>query len=202
MRSILAVWILLVTTQVAAAEIHAGAQHVLLMTAGDTGELDVEPGRGFAAFVDVFWSPRVSTRFAGTFVNPAAILFPSTPPPADVDLGTLGLDLYSATARWHCGAGSRFSAFVGAGGALVVIGNLDDRFGEDVEIEFDPELTLVAEGGVRYRIHPRITLEAGVAYLPLEVTSEILRSTDARITLPAAIALDPLIVSAGASWRF
>jgi hypothetical protein len=185
-----------------AADIEAGGQHVIAMTGGDTGTLDVKTSRGFSAHVEVFWSDRVSTRGTATFLNPAAILFPDNPPPTDVDLGTLGLDSYSATARIHLGGQRRLSAFAGGGAALVVIGNLDDQFGDAVEIEFDPETTFVAEGGLRYRIFPRVVLEAGVTYMPLEAEADILRATDPRYPLPSTIAVDPLIVSVGAAWRF
>ena len=185
-----------------AAEIEAGVQHVIAMASGDTGTLDVKTSRGFGAHVEVFWSDRVSTRAAAVFLNPAAILFPENPPPTDVDLGTLGLDIYSATARIHLGGQRRLSAFAGGGAALVVIGNLDDQFGDAVEIEFDPETTFVAEAGLRYRIFPRVVLEAGVTYMPLEAEADILRATDPRYPLPSTIAVDPLIVSAGAAWRF
>ncbi|HEV7242372.1 MAG TPA: outer membrane beta-barrel protein [Thermoanaerobaculia bacterium] len=184
--------VLLIALPLHAAEIEAGGSHVIAMAAGDTGTLDVKTSRGFSAHVEVFWSDRVSTRGTATFLNPAAILFPDNPPPTDVDLGTLGLDIYSATARIHFG--NRFSAFAGGGAALVVIGNLDDQFGDAVEIEFDPETTFVAEAGVRYRIHPRVVLEMGVTYMPLEL--------EAPAPLPSSIAVDPLIVSAGAAWRF
>lgn len=206
MRSAIVTLGLLLAAPVLAAEVEAGAQHLVAIAMGesrfDGGELTFEQGRGFGAFVEVFWSEWFSTRAAATFVNPAVILFPEAPPPNDVDLGTLGLDIYSATARVHFAGRSRFSAYAGAGGALVVIGNLDDRFGENVEIEFDAKTTLVAEAGVRYRIRPRIALEVGVMYLPLEAEPNVRRATDPRIPLPASVAVDPLIVSAGASWRF
>jgi hypothetical protein len=161
-----------------AAEIEAGAQHVIAM-AGDNEALTIDTSRGFGAHVEVFWSEAFSTRAAGTFLNPAIY----TP---EVDLGTMGLDIWSATARWHLGR-SRFSGYAGAGAALVMIGNLEDQFGDTVERELDPELAGVVEGGVRYRIHPRIVLELGATYIPLQVEE---------------IAVDPLIVSAGAAWRF
>lgn len=202
MRSISLLLAVLLCASLAAAEVEAGAQHVVVLPTGDTGTLDIVAGRGFAVFADVVWSPRFSTRAAATFVNPAAILFPDEPPPADVDLGTLGLDIYSVTVRVHCGGRLRFSAFAGAGGALFVIGNLDDYFGEAIEAEFDPEVTVLVEGGVRYRIHPRVSLELGVAYLPLEAEAGILLASDPRAPLPSTLGLDPLIVSAGASWRF
>jgi hypothetical protein len=172
-----------------AAEIEAGVAHVIALSS-DTGDLNIEPGRGFAAHADVFWTNSFSTRAAATFVNPAAY----TP---QVDLGTLGLDIYSATARWHLRPRSRVSAFAGAGGALVTIGDLDDQFGDEIEIEFDSEVAPVVEAGLRYRVYPRIVLELGATYIPLEATGD---AADPRV--PRTIAVDPLIVSVAASWRF
>jgi hypothetical protein len=190
---------LLFATSLRAADVEVGAQHVVSIPR-DEGTLDIEVSRGFGAHAEVFWRETVSTRFAATFLNPAAILFPENPPPSDVDLGTLGLDIYSATARYHFGG--RWAGFAGGGAALVVIGNLDDQFGEDVEIEFDPETTFVAEGGLRFRFRPRIVLELGVTYLPLEAEPEVLRASDPRYPLPATVTVNPVIVSAGAAWRF
>lgn len=193
--------ILLVAMSARAAELEVGAAHVVSIPR-DRGTLDIEVSRGFAAHAEIFFSDALSTRVAATFLNPAAILFPEDPPPSDVDLGTLGLDIYSATARYHFAPRARLSAFAGAGGALVVLGNLDDQFGTDVEVEFDPALTLVGEGGLRYRFRERIILELGVAYLPLEADSRILRAADPRYPVPGTVTVNPLIVSAGAAWRF
>ena len=187
--------LLLLAAPLHAADIEAGGQHVIGIPLGDSGELDIVTSRGFGAHVEVFWSERVSTRVTAVFLNPAAILFPENPPPSDLDLGTLGLDIYSATARVHFARYARFSAYAGGGAAFVSIGNLDDRFGDEVEINFDPVTTFVVEGGVRYRIHPRIVLELGAAYLPLELD-------DAPPPLQPTVGVDPLIVSVGAAWRF
>lgn len=193
--------ILLLATSLRAAEIEVGAQHVISIPR-DQGTLDVEVSRGFGAHAELFWRDALSARVAATFLNPAAILFPENPPPTDVDLGTLGLDIYSASARYHFGARRRLSAFAGGGAALVVIGNLDDQFGEDVEIELDPETTFLAEGGVRYRFRPSLVLELGVTYMPLEGEPRVLRARDPRYPLPEVVTVDPVIVSAGAAWRF
>ncbi|HEX7828973.1 MAG TPA: OmpW family outer membrane protein [Thermoanaerobaculia bacterium] len=191
--------ILLLALPLSAADFEAGIQHVVAMPMGESGDLDVPIGRGFAASGEWFFTPRVSARARALFVNPEAILFPSNPPPNDVDLGTIGLDLYSITARYHFAPERRLSAFVGGGGALAMIGNLDDRFGEEVEAEFDNETTLLVEGGLRYRFRPRIFLELSATYVPLEAEPKIARSA---YTLPDTVGLDPLIVSVGASWRF
>ena len=181
--------------------IEAGAQHVIAMF-GDNGELQIETSRGFSAHAELFWTEAFSTRASATFLNPAVILYPDNPPPADVDLGTLGLDLYAVTARWHIAPRSRFSLYAGAGGALVTIGNLDDQFGEDVEVDFDPELAPVVDAGVRYRFRPRVFLEAGVTYLALEAEGDVKRARDPRYQVPQAVAVDPLIVNVGSAWRF
>lgn len=176
MRTLLLVLFLAVPLH--GAQIEAGAQHVAAMY-GDNGSLQIDMSRGFGAHVEVFWLRSLSTRAAATFLNPAVY----TP---EVDLGTMGLDIWSATARWHPGR-SRLSGYAGAGAAFVTIGNLDDQFGDTIERELDPQFAAVVEGGLRYRIHPRIVLELGATYIPLQAEE---------------IAVDPLIVSAGAAWRF
>lgn len=193
--------VLLVAFPLAAADFEAGIRHVIAMPTGESGDLDIPMSRGFSATGEVFFTPRVSAQFTALFVNPEAILYPSAPPPDDVDLGTLGLDIYSATARVHFGAARRLSAFAGAGGALVVIGNLDDQFGDEVEAEFDNETTFVVEGGLRYRFRPRIFLELSAAYVPIEGKPKI-RIAHSAYALPDKVGIDPLIVSLGASWRF
>jgi opacity protein-like surface antigen len=202
MRVWIAIVALFVARTLCAADFELGAQHVVMKANGEAGDLNIETSRGFAASGEAFWTEGFSTRLAVTFLNPAAILFPSDPPPDDVDLGTLGLDLYSATARWHVAPRSRFSAYAGAGGALANIGNLDDQFGEDVEIEFEPETAWVVEAGLRYRFRPGIYLEAGATYMGLDAESDVRRSNDSRLDLPERVGIDPLIVSVGAAWRF
>lgn len=201
MRVVVLIASLLAAGVAVAAEIEAGMQHVLMMPAGN-GELEIEASRGFSAHAELFWRDALSARATMTFLNPAAILFPEKPPPDDVDLGTLGLDIYSVSARFHLGPQRRLSAFAGAGGAFVAIGNLDDQFGNDVEVDFDPEVTLLAESGLRYRFRQRIILEAGLLYLPLEGVSKIGRAADPRYTVPETVKVNPLIVSVGAAWRF
>ena len=180
MRSLLIV--LFLAIPMSAAEIEAGAAHVIMMP-GDNDELTIETSRGFGAHAEVFWSDALSTRAAATFLNPAVFA-------GDTDLGTLGLDFWSATARWHIAPRARLSGYAGAGGALVVFGNLEDQNGDALEYEFDAKIAPVVEAGLRYRMHPRIRLEAGVAYIPLDAESDI------------TVTIDPMIVSVGAAWRF
>ena len=188
--------LLFLALPLAAADFEAGVRHVVVKTLGDSGELELPLSRGFAATGEVFWSKRVSTMLAASFVNPEAILR------NEVDLGTLGLDVYSLTARWHVAPDARLSGFAGAGPAIVRIGNLDDQFGDVYEADFDNETTLALDGGLRYRLTPRVALELDVLYLPLDAKPIVRKATDPNVQLEETLGIDPLIVSVGASWRF
>jgi outer membrane protein W len=185
----------LVAVPLAAREFEAGVRHVIVTT-GDTGELDVKLSRGFAATAELYFlSHRFSTELSATFVNPEAIFA------NEVDLGTLGLQTTALTGRWNLRPESHLTFFVGAGPALVTIGNLDDQFDDKVEIDFDSELTVVGEAGLRYRLPaaPRVALVVTVAYMPLEPEPNVRRSN---IALPQRLGIDPMTFGIGATWRF
>jgi outer membrane protein W len=173
----------------------AGIRHLVVKPAGDSGDLEIPLSRGFAATAEVFWTARVSTQVAASFVNPEAILTPANAEP--VDLGTLGLDTYAASVRYHFAPDARVSAFAGAGAALVSIGDLDDQFGDAVEVEFGSETAFLAEAGVRYRLLPRLFIDATLSYMPLTADGE-----GRGDGVPRELGLDPVTFSAGASWRF
>jgi outer membrane protein W len=199
MRALALLTVLLLPICASAGEIEVGVHHVLAVSTGDSGDLDVPMGRGFEATAELFFSPRVSAHASALFVNPEAILYPSSAPGVDVDLGTIGIDLYSVSARYHLAAERRFSAFAGAGAALAVLGDLDDQFGPNVNAELEDEVTFFAEAGARYRFRPRLHLEFAAKYVPLETSPDVMRTS---YPLPDPIGLDPLIVSLGATWRF
>jgi hypothetical protein len=198
---------LLAAVPASAAELELGIRHLAMAPSGDSafagGELDVVSSRGFAATAEVFWTPRVSTQLAATFFNPAAILLPSNPPPNDLDLGTLGIDIYSLSGRYHWRSARTLSVFAGGGAAIVILGDLEDRFGDDIEMTLARETAFFVEGGVRYRVRPSIVFDAVVSYMPLEATPNFVRNdSNPRVALPPSVDLDPVTVSVGAAWRF
>jgi len=196
---------LMLAVPLRAADLELGIRHLSTWPRGekgfDGGDLEVVSSRGFGATAELFWTPRVSTQLAATFINPAAIVFPTNPPPNDLDLGTFGMDTYSVTARYHVAPDARFSPFVGAGGAMVIFGDLEDRFGDDIEMTFEHQIAPVVEGGVRCRLFERVRLEVSASYMPLEATPNHLRN-DTTVPLPSSVSVDPLTVSFGAAWRF
>lgn len=189
-------FVLLLAVPLRAADFEAGIRHVGMWPTASS-DVNVVSSRGFAATGEVFWTESISTQFAATFLNPAAFVGPNDV----VDLGTLGIDTYSATARWHFMPQRRWSAFAGAGVALVSLGNLEDRFGDDLEITFDNEITYLAEAGVRYRFVSNVYLDVAVSYMPLEAEATFVKN-DNQIVFPSTLNLNPLTVSAGAAWRF
>jgi outer membrane protein W len=205
MRTELVVLLLAMTVPLSGADLELGIRHAgTWITASDRfdgGTLDVVASRGFAATAEVFWTESLSTQLAATFLNPAAILYPAAPPPAEVDLNTLGIDTYSLAARWHLTPRSRWSAFVGGGGAVVSFGNLEERFADDIEMTFESEVAPFVEGGVRYQLLPRLVLDAAVSFMPLEAKPESIRNAT-NVVLPSSVPLDPLTLSVGAGWRF
>lgn len=190
-----------------AADLELGVRHLAMqpMSDGefDGGKVDVVSSRGFGATAELFWSERFSTQLAATFFNPATILYPENPPPHDVDLGTLGVDAYSLTARRHFVHGPRWSSFAGAGVAIVSLGNLEDRFGDDLEMELERATTYVAEAGLRYRIRSGVVLDVAVGWMPLDTAARFVRNeTEPRVELPERVEVDALLLSVGAAWRF
>jgi outer membrane protein W len=83
----------------------------------------------------------------------------------------------------------------------VILGDLEDRFGDDIEMTFDRETAWLVEGGVRYRVFPRVIVDAAVSYMPLEATPNHVRN-DTSVALPSSVKVDPFTISVGAAWRF
>lgn len=199
MKRLAVLLLLLFATPAFAQELELGFHHAATKIGGDTGTLDVADSRGFGASAELFFRPHVSTRLSATLINPAAILFPTTG--GDVDLGTLGIRTYAATARYHWRNEARLSLFAGGGAALVSLGTLDDRFGDEVYADFDDQITFVGEAGLRMRVpfERRIALEATVSYAPVSAEPRV-RETN--VALPRDLKLDPFTISVGATWRF
>ena len=200
MKAAIAGVLLLLAVPLHAADLELGLRHLSMRPTGEDafegGTLDIVSSRGFAATAELFWTPRISTQLAGTFVNPGTFIHN-----ANLDLGTFGIDTYSLTARYHFAPNARFSPFAGAGPALVIFGDLEDRFGDDIEMTFDREIGFLAEGGLRYRVFPSVVVDVAVSYMPLEATPNHVRN-DTSVVLPTIVKVDPLTISAGAAWRF
>lgn len=162
------------------------------------GRLELQQGMGFGVSAERFWSERISTHLSADFAQPEAFLYPASRG-EEIDLVTLGINPVALTVRYHVWPGSRISPFVGGGGAIVFLGDLDDRFGEAIHADFEPVWAPSAEAGFRYRVRPRVTLDFTAAFTPVSANLTVVRTNT---PLPARLEINPLVVSAGANWRF
>ncbi|HWW61038.1 MAG TPA: OmpW family outer membrane protein [Thermoanaerobaculia bacterium] len=189
-RRIVAILILLAAPALAQTEI--GARYIAT-SEQKTDSIELHTCQGFAAFGERFWSDRFSLRLEARFLQPAAFV-------SGVDLGTLGVEPVALTMRYHLAPNARFSPYAGAGVAYVRFGDLDDQFGDDVDITFDSETAFVGEAGVRLRLHERISFDFGVTYMPVDATPLVHRG--AGVALPDKIRINPIVLGGAASWRF
>jgi outer membrane protein len=179
-------------TEAWSAELEVGGRYFYIRPA-ESGALDLQTAMGFGVTAEVFWWDRVSTHLAASFSQPQAILG------RNLDLGTLGINPIALTARYHLAPQSRLSPFIGAGGALVMLGNLDDFFGDEILAEFENETAFAAEAGLRWRLTPHVRLEAALSRIALRAVPLVRKSN---VPLPSMIEIDPLSASGGVSWRF
>ena len=162
------------------------------------GSVDIGTSGGFAATGEVFISDRLSTHLAASFLNPAAFLRPDDA--EAIDLNTLGIDTYSATIRYQH-PGRRFTPFAGAGAGYTIFGNLEERFGDRIEMTFENSVSWIVEGGIRYHVMDGLWIDAAVAWMPLEAERATAKN-DTSLQLPERVAIDPVTISVGASWRW
>jgi len=184
----------LFATPAFAQEFEVGARHLIVSTSSDDA-IEIGESRGFAATAELFVSPRFSTELSAGFINPQATLADGT------DLGTLGVNTTALTARWNLAPHALISLFAGAGVAYVRVGNLDDQTDERIEVDFDSEVTYVAEAGARLRLRRarRLALVGTISYMPLKPELNVRRSN---VALPKELTLDPMTIGIGATWRF
>jgi outer membrane protein W len=186
-----------------AADVALGIRHLAHAPAGDArfegGDVEIVSSRGFGATAEMFFTPYVSAHAAATFVNPAAFLHPAGG--ETVDLNTLSMDTYAATARVHLDRGRRLVPFAGAGAAYTSFGNLEERFDDRIELSFDDAFSWIVEAGARYHVTHGLWIDATLSYMPLEAEPAFVRN-DTPLALPAKVTIDPAVFSVGAGWRW
>lgn len=188
-----------------AGELEIGLRHLastpLANGAYRGGEVEVVQSRGFAATAEHFFTPQISAHVAATFVNPAVFLHPRGAAASTIDLNTLGMDSYSASVRYHLTSIRMIRPYAGAGVCYTVFGNLEERFGDRIELRFDPAASWLVEAGLRHNVAGGLWLDAGVAFSPVRAEAGFVRN-ETTIDLPRAVQVDPLTISVGAAWRF
>lgn len=161
---------------------------------GEDIDFNFDSDQGFGIGLNVFWSNRISTEFTASQFSPEAAF------EGDVNFGNSSLDMIpiTATLQFHFAPDSRIDPYIGAGVAYVLFDEFDGELDEvDFDaIDVDDDYGFVINAGVSFDITPSFAIIADAKYVPVE--AEI----NASGLAPATLEINPLILSAGASFQF
>ena len=160
--------------------------------AGDIFDLEFEEDMGVGVLYNRFWTNSFSTEFA--YQRLGADLTASF---EDIDeqVGSLDLDVLSATAQLHFAKGSMISPYIGGGVAYVSgeVGSIDEDELEDADLE--NEIEFLANAGLNVGLGRGFALFLDGKYILSEARGE--GDTD-----DEALEINPLIISGGIKFRF
>ncbi|HUP45289.1 MAG TPA: OmpW family outer membrane protein [Thermoanaerobaculia bacterium] len=169
----------------------------------DLNDVEFDAAQGWGVSVNIFWSDRISTEFAGSVIDPELRVR---------DIGRtrvvfaepLEMIPITATLQFHLLPGSRFDPYVGVGAGYVIFQDIEDRNDLDEidfdRIDFEDDVGLVLNAGVRIGFTRNLGLYLDAKYMPLEAA--------ATAVFPGGenagqeIEINPLILAAGLSFSF
>lgn len=152
---------------------------------------------GFGATADIFWGERFSTEL-GIYAISADGTMDLGFLDETIELGSLDVTPATLMLRGHFGS-DRFDAYVGAGAVFATFESLErEDLGEGVLVlEIDDVFTWGANVGLSVGVSGGFRLGIDAKWIPLEADAIDEAGID-EVTLE----LDPLLLSAGAIWRF
>lgn len=160
--------------------------------ASDVFDVEFDEDMGVGVLYNRFWTSGFSTEFAyqrlGADLTISAEDF-------DEELGSLDLDILSATAQFHFAKGSLISPYIGGGAAYISgeVGSIDDDELEDSDLE--NEIEFLANAGLNVGLGRSFAVFLDGKYILYEARGEGDSDDD-------AIEVNPLILSAGIKFRF
>ncbi|HVE70101.1 MAG TPA: OmpW family outer membrane protein [Thermoanaerobaculia bacterium] len=160
--------------------------------AGDLFDVEFEEDMGVGLLYNRFWTSGFSTELAyqrlGADLTISADNFSE-------EIGSLDLDVLSATAQLHFARGAMIDPYIGGGVAYVSgqVGSIDADELEETDLE--NELELLANAGITVGLGRSLALFLDGKYIMYEARGE--GDSDGE-----AIDLNPLIISGGIKWRF
>lgn len=199
------------TPLVAQSGLEVGAHYVRLDPSGSNrfddadAELELDNGSGYGVSLGLRLSGRWSVQAAIASTKSEASIRSDVPPAGSFPLGELKLVPVTATVRLHLLGDARLDPYIGAGASWTSIDSLEgDRLSDlDLEeIEFDDEVSYVAEAGLRVRISERFLLEAGAKYIPVTSDSVARFIGDAGPGSAVEVELNPIVITGGLIFRF
>lgn len=160
--------------------------------AGDVFDLEFDEDMGVGILYNRFWTNSFSTEFA--YQRLGADLTLSFEDIAE-DVGSLDLDILSATGQLHFARGSIISPYIGGGVAYVSgeAGSIDEDELDDTDLE--SEVEFLANAGLNLGLGRSFIVFLDGKYILYEARGE--GESDGE-----ALDINPLIISGGIKFRF
>jgi outer membrane protein W len=160
--------------------------------AGDIFDVEFDEDMGVGILYNRFWTNRFSTEVA--YQRLGADLTLSFEDVAE-DVGSLDLDILSATAQLHFMRGGVVSPYIGGGAAYISgeAGSIDEDELGDTDLE--NEVEFLANAGINVGLGRGFAVFLDGKYIVYEARGEGDDEGD-------AIDINPLILSGGIKWRF
>lgn len=172
----------------------------------DEALLELDSAEGFGAGVAWFWSENVATELAAARISTPATLRFTTPPVDSFELGDVEITPVTLMLRYHFAPSGFIDPYIGAGAAYVMLDKFEGgaglgEIGLD-RITIEDEYGYAANAGISIRITPSIRLRLDGRYLAIETETRARFTGDPEETDPVDIEIEPLLISAGVSFRF
>jgi outer membrane protein W len=163
-----------------------------IQDADDILEVEFDEDMGVGVLYNRFWTNSFSTEFA--YQRLGADLTASFEDVTE-DIGSLDLDILSATAQLHFARGSIVSPYIGGGAAYVSgeAGAIDEAELEDTDLE--SEFEFLANAGINIGLGRGFAVFLDGKYILYEARGE--GDSDGE-----ALDINPLILSGGIKFRF
>jgi outer membrane protein W len=163
-----------------------------LNEAGDLFDVEFEEDMGVGILYNRFWTNGFSTELA--YQRLGADLTISADDFSE-EIGSLDLDVLSATAQLHFARNSMLSPYIG-GGVAYISGEAGSIDGDELDEEtLENEVELLANAGINLGLGRSLIVFLDGKYVMYEARGE--GDSDGE-----AIDLNPLIISGGLKWRF
>ena len=160
--------------------------------AGDIFDLEFEEDMGVGVLYNRFWTSGFSTEFAYQRLGADLTLSAED---LDEEIGSLDLDVLSATAQLHFAKGSMISPYIGGGVAYISgeVGSIDEDELEEADLE--NEVEFLANAGLNVGLGRSFVIFLDGKYILYEARGEGDSEDE-------ALEINPLIISGGIKFRF
>ena len=118
---------------------------------------------------------------------------------ANIDLGTAQIYPINAILQWHMTEHGALRPYLGAGGAHIIIRNINRQAGIINGVKFDDPTGFVVDGGLELRLSPRWSFTGDARYIPIETNSH---ATFGGSGTSVRMHVKPLIVSFGTAYHY